>query len=50
MPTTPQLSGPLFAQAIKPWLSPATLAALSQAKSPTEWNTYLLAAPESNYR
>ena len=50
MPTTPQLSGPLFAQAIKPWLSPATLAALNQAQSPTEWNTYLLAAPESNYR
>lgn len=50
MPTTPQLSGPLFGEAIKPWLSSATLAALDQAKSPTEWNTFLLAAPESNYR
>ncbi|HEY7872388.1 MAG TPA: DUF1800 domain-containing protein [Rudaea sp.] len=50
MPTTPQLSGSLFAQAIKPWLSKTTLAALNQAQSPTEWNTYLLAAPESNYR
>ncbi|MBS0558193.1 MAG: DUF1800 domain-containing protein [Proteobacteria bacterium] len=49
MPSTPQLSGPLFAQAIKPWLSPTTLAALNQAQSPLEWNTYLLAAPESNY-
>lgn len=50
MPTVPQLSGPLFASAIKPWLSDATLAALNQATSPLEWNTYLLAAPESNYR
>jgi uncharacterized protein (DUF1800 family) len=50
MPTVPQLSGPLFTQAIKPWLSESTLAALGQAQSPLEWNTYLLAAPESNYR
>jgi hypothetical protein len=50
MPTVPQLSGPLFARAIKPWLSEPTLAALGQAQSPLEWNTYLLAAPESNYR
>ena len=50
IPDSPKLSGPLFAQAIKPWLSNATLAALDQAKSPTEWSTYLLAAPESNYR
>ncbi|MBS0438184.1 MAG: DUF1800 domain-containing protein [Proteobacteria bacterium] len=50
MPTVPQLSGQLFAQAIKPWLSQPTLAALGKAQSPPEWNTYLLAAPESNYR
>ncbi|HMM56397.1 MAG TPA: DUF1800 domain-containing protein [Rudaea sp.] len=50
MPTVPQLSGPLFEQAIKPWLSQPTLAALGKAQSPPEWNTYLLAAPESNYR
>jgi uncharacterized protein (DUF1800 family) len=50
MPQMPELSGPLFAQAIKPWLSSTTLAALDQAKSPAEWNTFLLAAPESNYR
>jgi hypothetical protein len=46
----PQLSGALFVQAIKPWLSNTTLGALDQAKSPAEWNAYLLAAPESNYR
>jgi uncharacterized protein (DUF1800 family) len=50
MPTVPQLSGPLFAQAIKPWLSSTTLTALGKAQSPPEWNTYLLAAPESSYR
>ncbi len=50
MPSVPQLSGPVFAQAIKPWLSEPTLIALNQAQSPLEWNTYLLAAPESNYR
>jgi uncharacterized protein (DUF1800 family) len=50
MPQMPQLSGTLFVQAIKPWLSSTTLAALDQAKSPAEWNAYLLAAPESNYR
>ncbi|MDE2257422.1 MAG: DUF1800 domain-containing protein [Xanthomonadaceae bacterium] len=50
MPQVPRLAGPLFARAIKPWLSPATLTALNQARSPLEWNTYLLAAPESNYR
>ena len=50
MPQMPQLSGALFVQAIKPWLSNTTLGALDQAKSPAEWNAYLLAAPESNYR
>jgi uncharacterized protein (DUF1800 family) len=50
MPQMPQLSGTLFVQAIKPWLSSTTLAALDQARSPAEWNAYLLAAPESNYR
>ena len=50
MPTTPRLSGPLFVQAIKPWLSATTLSALNRAQTPLEWNTYLLAAPESNYR
>ncbi|MBS0569481.1 MAG: DUF1800 domain-containing protein [Proteobacteria bacterium] len=50
MPTVPQLSGSLFERAVKPRLSTTTLAALDQAKSPPEWNTYLLAAPESNYR
>ena len=50
MPQVPQLSGRLYTQAIKPWLSTTTLAALDQAHSPLEWNTYLLAAPESSYR
>ncbi|MGH8042507.1 MAG: DUF1800 domain-containing protein [Rudaea sp.] len=50
MPEVPKLSGPLYDRAIKPGLSTTTLAALDRAQSPSEWNTYLLAAPESNYR
>lgn len=50
IPGVPKLSGPLYTRAIKPALSATTLSALDKAQSPAEWNTYLLAAPESNYR
>ena len=50
IPEVPKLSGTLYDRAIKPGLSATTLAALQQAHSPAEWNTYLLAAPESNFR
>jgi uncharacterized protein (DUF1800 family) len=45
----PPASG-LYAQTLRPWLSPTTLAALDQAKSPQERGTFLLASPEFNYR
>ena len=40
----------LYRDAIAQGLSPATGHALSQAKSPTEWNTFLLSSPDFNYR
>jgi len=46
----PQLSSRLYFAAIEPRLSAATRAALERANSQVEWNTFLLAAPESNYR
>jgi len=42
----PQLANALYFQSIQATLSAATRAALEQAKSPQEWNTFLLAAPE----
>ena len=42
----PQLSNALYYQAIQKTLSPATLKALDEARSPQEWNTYLLSSPE----
>jgi uncharacterized protein (DUF1800 family) len=45
----PQLSNRLFYEAIEPFLAASTRAALNQATSPQEWNTFLLAAPEMNY-
>lgn len=50
IPKVPGLSGPLYERAIKPRLSTTTLTALKNAQSPSEWNTYLLASPESNFR
>ncbi|MFM2051013.1 MAG: hypothetical protein RL682_1504 [Pseudomonadota bacterium] len=50
MATFPQLASALYDQTIKSTLSLATLAALEQANSPQEWNTFLLAAPESMRR
>ncbi len=49
-PDPPALNGPLFAQAMEPWLSPHTRDALAQAKSPVEWNTFLLSSPDFNTR
>jgi uncharacterized protein (DUF1800 family) len=46
----PQLSSRLYYASIEPTLSGSTRAALSQAASQAEWNTYLLASPELNYR
>jgi len=45
-PAFPQLANALYFQSIQATLSPATRAALEQATSPQEWNTFLLAAPE----
>jgi len=46
----PKLSSPLFFHYLEPQLSDAARSALSQASSQTEWNTYLLASPDFNYR
>jgi uncharacterized protein (DUF1800 family) len=45
----PQLSNRLYFEAIEPFLNSGTRAALNQASSPQEWNTFLLASPEMNY-
>lgn len=48
--TPPNLPQGLFARTMQPFLSPTSMAALEQAKSPLEWNTFLLSSPEFNYR
>jgi uncharacterized protein (DUF1800 family) len=45
----PQLSNRLYYEAIEPFLAANTRAALAQANSPQEWNTFMLASPEMNY-
>jgi uncharacterized protein (DUF1800 family) len=45
----PQLSNRVYYQAIEPYLATHTRAALQQASSPQEWNTFLLASPDLNY-
>jgi hypothetical protein len=40
----------LYRDAIAQGLSVATSNALDQAKSSTEWNTFLLSSPDFNYR
>lgn len=42
----PQISNALYYQAVEKTLSPTTLKALGEARSPQEWNTYLLSSPE----
>jgi uncharacterized protein (DUF1800 family) len=49
-PAFPNLTNALYYQAIQKRLTPATLAALEQANSPQEWNTFLLASPEMMHR
>jgi uncharacterized protein (DUF1800 family) len=46
----PQLSSRLYYAAIEPQLSAPARAALDRASSQQEWNTFLLASPDSNYR
>ena len=40
----------LYQQTLEPRLSTNTQATLAKAASPVQWNTYLLASPEFNYR
>lgn len=46
----PQIAGRLYFQHLEPLLGAPTRAALEQASSQAEWNTYLLSSPEFNYR
>ena len=46
----PQLASRAYYDAFEPRLSAATRAALERAGSQVEWNTFLLASPEFNYR
>ena len=46
----PQLANALYYQSIEATLSRPTVEALDLAKSPQEWNTFLLASPEFMYR
>jgi uncharacterized protein (DUF1800 family) len=46
----PMLTTRLYYDAIEPYLSPATHDALAKATSQQEWNSFLLASPDSNYR
>jgi uncharacterized protein (DUF1800 family) len=45
-PGFPQLANPLYYEALRASLGPATRRALDQATSPQEWNTFLLSSPE----
>lgn len=46
----PLLNAALFQQTLQPNLSDATRNALAKATSQVEWNTFLLASPDFNYR
>ncbi|MFC5491270.1 DUF1800 domain-containing protein [Dokdonella soli] len=46
----PQLSSRLYYAAIEPRLSAPVREALDRANSQQEWNTFLLASPDANYR
>jgi uncharacterized protein (DUF1800 family) len=46
----PQLSTRLYFSAVEPFLSSNARTALDHAGSQLEWNTYLLASPDFNYR
>ena len=49
-PGFPNLSNRLYYEDLSALISKKTRAALAQATSPQEWNVFLLAAPEMNYR
>jgi hypothetical protein len=52
-PTTtgfPQFSSRLYFTAIEPFLSDPARTALNRAGSQLEWNTFLLASPDFNFR
>jgi uncharacterized protein (DUF1800 family) len=49
-PAFPQLSNALYYEHLQKGLGQPTRAALDQAGSPQEWNTFLLSAPEMMYR
>ena len=46
----PMLTTRLYYDTIEPYLSPATHDALAKATSQQEWNSFLLASPDLNYR
>jgi uncharacterized protein (DUF1800 family) len=46
----PMLTTRLYYDTIEPYLSPATHDALAKANSQQEWNSFLLASPDLNYR
>jgi uncharacterized protein (DUF1800 family) len=46
----PQLTTPTYYATIEPFLAQKTRDALTQATSQQEWNTFLLASPDFNYR
>ena len=46
----PTLNTPLYRAAIEPYLSTATRTALGKARSPAEWNTFMLSSPDFSYR
>jgi len=46
----PQLSTKLYFTAVEPFLSANARTALDRASSQLEWNTFLLASPDLNYR
>lgn len=49
-PGVPTMDTPLYRGTLAPYLSEATRTALGQARSATEWNTFLLSSPDFNYR
>lgn len=49
-PGFPMLASKLYYATLEPTLSKATRDALGQAASQQEWNTFLLASPDFNYR
>jgi uncharacterized protein (DUF1800 family) len=49
-PVVPKLDNALYYRTMEPWLSSPAREALGKARSPQEWNTFLLSSPDFNYR